>query len=781
MSNSHQESEREWLNDAGQMLLMLKRAIGASTLPQDIPGYQVSAKIDSGAQGTVYQGTKIGSEDVVAIKVLNQRTFPTSRTAMRLQREIELVGRQDHPGIVRILDSGLTESGRPFLVMEMLTGGTLRDAIPLGGKRYAQHGWRAALAAFLQVCDAVDHAHKRGVLHRDLKPGNVLFDDHGQPRVADFGLAKDIHKSRTSVGVEASLTRAGELLGSPAYSAPEQFSLTDEDDVDVRSDVYSLGAILYELVCGQLPISSDGSVLDLLQRVRTERPESLSRVYRDRFAAGELPETAPPNLPHGLDAVVHMALAKKKDERYQSVAAFAADVQAVLDGEPILARRDSRRKATWRWIKNHRAASVGIVVYTGALLAVSVMSWKYAQRANTLRLHAHGVNEVAIEGSMAALSHLAGGGKYRDEIASGMMKELTKTLEEFPNDPMLLEASARNWIHQGTRLREVGNTEAARAAFLAALEQYQAITEDDDANPDYFHGKSIALVKIGDQLKESGKVDEAMEYYNLAYEIDLKLVEDYPSNVSYLDNLAWSHQRLSILALARNDLKGGEYHVHQFAETVGKLFKLDSNRAATRRADIHWMLAYAHFFSANNDKDSALQWLGRAAQAADANYSLQKTSLTDGMLYVAALTSLHSLQINLKLNQQAALVADDIRLAFNELEALEPQNLDIWEMDSHFSFRRLPEVIDSDLGEAELEHCQALLKKMIRYSDDRPDLLLAAIDDCAFMIRNLIDSDYRESAIALTSELLPTVDKLKSLREPWASTYLQLVDYCEMK
>ena len=775
MSDSHQETDREWLNDAGQMLLMLKKAIGESSIDQVVPGYQVLSKIAAGAQGTVYQGAKAGSEQCVAIKVLHQRTFPTSRKAMRLQREFELASRLDHPGIVRIQENGLTETGRPFLVMEMLTGGRLGEAMRLGGNRPTMQGLEPTVQSFVEVCDAIDHAHKRGVLHRDLKPNNVLFDENGKPRVADFGLAKDIHKNQTAVGIEASLTRAGELVGSPAYSAPEQFSLTDENDVDVRSDVYSLGAILYELLCGQLPISADGSMLDVLQRLRTERPQLLSKVYREQRAAGALPDFAPARLPHEFDAVLQMALAKDKNERYQSVAEFAADVQAVMNGDPIQAKVESHRKATWRWIKQHRAVSTGIFLYTVVLMVVSVISWNYAQRAETLRQHTVGMNSVVIEGALDSFSKIKGGGPYREELIRGTLSELDKILRLFPDDPSMRESRAKSWIHLGSRQREIGNAEGARVSFLKALGDYDFLTKGPNPNLDHLHGKSIALVKMGDHFKEAGLPGQAHKYYDQALAIDEQLIESDEANITYWDNLAWSYQRQwDIAAKAGNETVARKF-ADKFGKAVTQLKRRGPNRSSTSRAKVNWLYTNVYLAKVDKDQDLALQWSLAAAQTAANSYQADKTNLDNGIQYVSALNALCNMQRGIQLLDEAEEVASTNRKLLNELRELEPGNLDILRMDLSFSFHRLPFVIGSSGGQSELLRCQSFLAELYPPIQGRPDLTWTAIQNCNFVSDQLQETEHFDAVKPLIRALISIVEAGPPLPKAIGEIYRNLV------
>ncbi len=779
MKESNVDSEHEWLNDAGQMMLMLKKVIGASNLPQDVPGYQLIKKIAAGAQGTVYEATQNGNEQAVAVKVLNQRTFPTSRVAARLQRGIDLGKRLDHPGIVRILDSGMTATGRPFLVMDMLTGGTLNEAVPFGGSWPRWQGLADTLQLFLKICEAVEHAHMRGVLHRDLKPGNVLFDEHGMPRVADFGLAKDLEKPSPEIGLKATLTRDGEMVGTPAYSAPEQFALTDEADVDIRSDVFSLGAILYQLLCGKLPLPMEGSMLDVLQRLRVERPQPLTKVFREQFLAGALPPFAPHRLPPELDAITQMALAKEKGRRYQSVAEFAKDIEAFLKRQPLLARRESRRRATWRWIKSHRAATAGILVFVTTLSTIAVVNRQLALDANTQRQHSQDIASMLLGQGIHALSQLPGGGRHREEMIQNFLDKTNEMLRQFPDDSALLNNRALALIELGSRQRELGKTAQARISFSNALADFMVITRDEGADPEYFHGKSIALVKMGDYLKEQGHTPQGRANYRKALELDLWLTKKHPDFIGGWDNLMWSYQRHCDLAAIDKNLSAAEDYLTRMNEVIGRLRRNDQEKHRTEIAHIQAMKSSVFLAKLDNDLDLALEWLQSATQFAARLYRADETHLGNALEYVRTLTQLQALQNEIGLPHLAEMAAVDARLIFNQLSQSDPQNIDVIKSDLHFSFYSLPARFDRGSHEQELEHCHELLETVFRYSTDRPDLLGEAIGSCLFLANRLHGTPHFEVAMKFADTLIPMVERAEFLADDWENNYQALLSLCD--
>ena len=307
-----------------------------------IPGYQIVAVLGEGGMGTVYEAEQQAPRRRVAIKILHGR----SMTALvRFQAEAEIMARLDHPGIARVLEAGEAD-GPPFLVMEHVDGTTLEKVakpLPL----------RARLELFLALCEAVHHAHLKGVIHRDLKPTNVMVKDGDRVVVLDFGVARLAIDDGKTPGT----TRAGELIGTPLYMSPEQARLR-ADEVDVRTDVYTLGVMLYELACGELPYESRDAPLPVLTCMICEDPP-IPLVKRA------------PHLRGDLDAITCKALSKEPIERYQSVAALADDVRRHLDELPVSVRPPSTFERARRFVRRRPLLASAIVA---SLLAATVFA-----------------------------------------------------------------------------------------------------------------------------------------------------------------------------------------------------------------------------------------------------------------------------------------------------------------------------------------------------------------------------------------------------------------------
>jgi serine/threonine protein kinase len=230
-----------------------------------IGGYELLEELHRGGQGVVYRALQLGTKRQVALKVLLEGPLASESARRRFEREVEVAASLRHSNIVTILDSGISD-GRYYFAMEYIDG--LRLDRYLAKVRPTL---RETVQLFVTICDAVNFAHQRGVIHRDLKPPNILVDEEGQPHVLDFGLAKPAQRATSEESTIQVLSTAGELLGTVAYMSPEQ--TLGSLEVDLRSDVYSLGVVFYEALLGRLPYSVDGPLGEVLTRIANAEPQ----------------------------------------------------------------------------------------------------------------------------------------------------------------------------------------------------------------------------------------------------------------------------------------------------------------------------------------------------------------------------------------------------------------------------------------------------------------------------------------------------------------------------
>lgn len=308
----------------------------------DIFGYVIHEEIARGGQGVVYRAVQGTTGREVAIKVLGPEVSAASQQAReRMAREIEIVGSLNHPGIVRVFDSVKLHDGRDALVMELIEGVPLCDWLGLGSRPSET----ACLELLARVAETTHYAHQHGVIHRDLKPSNILIDQSGMPRLLDFGVAH-----RTGIdGIDPRITRTGEFSGTLAYAAPEQLSKS-LGAPDVRTDVYALGVIGFEMLTGRAPYPVDGSLEGVIERIMTCDPPTRggSGISCDAWT------------------VLAKAVSKDKSRRYQSAADMARDLGSAARGDAVQARGDSRWYRVRKSARRHRVGlSIGVIAVLG--------------------------------------------------------------------------------------------------------------------------------------------------------------------------------------------------------------------------------------------------------------------------------------------------------------------------------------------------------------------------------------------------------------------------------
>ncbi|MFH1417431.1 MAG: protein kinase [Planctomycetota bacterium] len=329
-----------------------------------IAGYDITRIVHHGGQGVVCQAAQHSTGRTVAVKLLLGGSAASDANKKRFGREIELLANLKHPNIVTIFDSGTTSTGTPFYVMDYVDGLPLHDYV-----RQAKLDVDAVLKLFQVICRAVNYAHQRAVIHRDLKPSNILVDREGNPRVLDFGLAKAIDDVELTA-----VSASGQVIGTISYMSPEQ--ARGSADLDIRTDIYSLGIILYEVLTGHHPYAAGGHPTDVLQKVTQTPPTSPSRLWREDGGV------APPSTkqrPRGhrcpidqeLDTIVLKTLAKEPDRRYQSMDALAADMDRYLRNFPIEAKRDSRMYVLRKGLARHKAA---VFIATACAILITALA-----------------------------------------------------------------------------------------------------------------------------------------------------------------------------------------------------------------------------------------------------------------------------------------------------------------------------------------------------------------------------------------------------------------------
>ncbi len=604
-------------------MFLEKSAADRPALPaEEHPGakigrYTLVRKIGEGGCGVVWLAEQ--NEPVrrqVALKVI-KLGMDTRNVIARFEAERQALALMDHPDIAKVFDAGATESGRPFFVMEYV------DGVPIT-KFCDEHslGMEVRLELFARVCVALQHAHQKGIIHRDLKPSNILVamrDDAPAPKVIDFGIAKATQGRLTE---QTLVTGFDQFIGTPAYMSPEQAELR-ELDIDTRSDVYSLGVLLYELLTGRPPYDPKSLVRAGVEEIRriireVDPPRPSTRVSTlgdaDLQTVARLRRAAPMHLTSvlrgDLDWIVMRCLEKDRERRYGTAVALADDVRRHLRSEPVVARPPSAWYRTQKFVARNRLAAASAAAVAAALVAGTIVSTRQAIRARRAERIAQAERTEAQrqrEQAEALLTFMLG--NFRDEL-----KKLGKL----------------------SLLDSVG---AQAMAYFAALDP-QTLSDTALAR------QAKALYQIGETRIEQARYAEAEQAFSTSYQRSAALAARHPRDADMLFERAQAEYWIGFLARRRGDFTTAREWLTRYRDSgaalvgiEGKVFRaqreltsglhnlavLDYDRddqASAQRGFMSEQIAINEMLVAN-PLDPALRgrvvdvasWLGRSTEA----------------------------------------------------------------------------------------------------------------------------------------------------------------------
>ncbi len=646
-------SDRAWFGAEGDAWVEQLRAAGPVPVlrgadlahgglgPDVIDGHVLLRELGRGGQGVVFAAVQIATRREVAVKLLREGPLASPGAQRRFARETELAAALDHPGIVQVFEAGTTEAGRAYVVMELV-----------GGQSWAQWGAsmpsvRARVERAIELCAAIEHAHRRAVIHLDLKPSNLRITPSGRLKVLDFGLAR----CSDDASIETTITEAAGA-GTPAYMAPEQ-AQGPRSTWDQRTDLHAIGVILFELLAGVRPYALEGSPYQVMEMIVRDRPARLAAVWDD--------DRVPGRLRRDLDVILETALNKDPEARYASADALGTDLRAALDGTTVWARRRERGYRARRALAEYAGpvAIAGVVMM--GLLGATLFAFDLAKREAEARRDAVAAEAVAsarladvrrlantfLHDLDPLIQHLPGALAARERIVAEGLEYLLAVRADAASDPELaLEVAAAytklglvQWDQHASHLGDAAGALASHRAaceVLGAIPQArrsdvrvaltvhrawlvrskaeQTLGDLPSANASLDRAEAaLAQRAVGDGelLRErqahaeiiaqraalasaGGQRDKALELERAAHTRYAELAAEVPDSIPFQRDLAVGHARIAQLLIRREDLRGALSEYEAFRDAVEPLL--------ARSSDVKYL---------QRDLGTAYEWIGR--------------------------------------------------------------------------------------------------------------------------------------------------------------------------
>jgi len=480
--------------------------------PPDIPGYRIVGLLGEGGMGAVWEAEQDRPRRRVALKVMRREHQVDELHSRLFHREAETLARLKHPNIAAIYETGHTEEGRDYFAMELARGRTLDQWLSSRPQLIDADELDLRLRVFRTICAAVNYAHQRGVIHRDLKPSNIILGEgdleasgsgagttESSVKILDFGLARI-----TDTDVAATMvSEIGTIKGTLPYMSPEQ-ARGDVESIDVRTDVYALGVILYEMLAGRRPYDIHRSALaEAVRVICFDSPRPL----KDSWSGTR-------RIDADLETIVGKALEKESDRRYGSAAALSEDIDRYLASQPIMARPPSARYQLKKMVQRNRPMFAAVAAgLCGLLIAVVATTWgmlhaRHAERrAARDAAIAQAVNDFLNDDLLAAVAPSTQKGRGKDVLMREVLDAAAETIDQTATadgrfaDKPLVEAAIRSTL--GGTYQRLGLFDAAEPHFLRALEIREPLHDNDDP------ALAVALAELGNLYDLQGRYDEA--------------------------------------------------------------------------------------------------------------------------------------------------------------------------------------------------------------------------------------------------------------------------------
>lgn len=550
--------------------------------------YELKELLGEGGFGMVWKAVQwdpIRRE--VALKVIKPG-MDSREISARFETERQSLALMDHPNIAAVFDAGATSAGRPYFVMELVQGLPITTYCDQHQLSIEQR-----LELFIPVCQAVQHAHQKAILHRDLKPSNILVadrDGRAVPKVIDFGIAKALGGQPDGVGplMEHLRTHSGLIIGTPQYMSPEQAGSLP--DVDTRSDIYTLGVILYELLTGRAPLQMDtdraAGFEELLRKVREHTPPRPSQALLQQVpASGSQARRADTTrlsrrLRGDLDWVVMKALEKDRNRRYESATALAQDIRRHLRQEPVSAAAPTWSYQASKFVRRHRTIVTAGTTVAAALVAATFISYSQAARAIQAGKDTQKALDQSRKSQAEAQANLARAREAVDQFLNkvtddrrlsqanlqSLRQQLLETALPFyqqfvaqqSDDPAVRMEQAGAYLRLGTISFVIGDTAQAESSLRKAISGLAQLPEAERTAPKAKQIEAKSLQVLGVVQQKLGRSDESDLSLRRAIQILEDLAARFPKEAVFASELTTSHANLGLLlsGLAEDETRG---------------------------------------------------------------------------------------------------------------------------------------------------------------------------------------------------------------------------------